>query len=163
MRVEAASLLMRPLGLTQGDFAGAHDILTRADAPGLDVQLRRYLLLGRLWLRLFGPDIGPRISPDSDLLLDPKNGSDHASYEIATAAGCLFLQTVGTGCAAPVLRLAARLEREIDVEPVAWCRARAVRRGLRFGVESFSEGLPPCTDRPYARGRTDGTRVLRYC
>ena len=126
LRVEAASLLVRHLGLTRNDPARAHAVLDRTETPELDVHLRRHLLLGRVWLRLFGPDLGPRITPTNGLLLDPGQECDQLAYDLATGGACLFAQTAGVDRAAPFLQRACAIERQIDVDEGSWCRARAV-------------------------------------
>lgn len=130
LRVEAASLLVRHLGLTRNDPARAHEVLDRTDTPELDVRLRRHLLLGRLWLRLFGPDLGPRITPE-DELLRPGQEDDQLAYDLATSSAALFCQA-GVDRAAPLLERALTIERKIDVDEGSWCRTRAVEACLQL-------------------------------
>lgn len=125
LRVEAASFIARHLGLTRNDPLGAHEVLDRTEAVERDARARRHLLHGRLWLRLFGPNLGPQIAPASDLLAAMGQDDDQLAYDLAISGACVLSQ-IGVGQAAPLLERARGIERQIDVDSGSWCRARSV-------------------------------------
>lgn len=130
-RVEAASWLARYIGVGLGDHERAHRILEEADDPSLDAELRRLLLIGRLWLWMFGPGTPSDVLERVNELLDTES-FDQPSYELALCGAGLVYHVHDPDEAAPLVEYVRRAENEIEVDPQSVCRARAIEGWLHI-------------------------------
>lgn len=140
VRAEAASASARHVGLTQGDMAGAHLILDRAEATAPPGEARRLLLRARLWLWIFGS-----VTPEADgrlpeeLTPAPEEPA-WLSLDILLGGCAVMHQISGVSRLDGVRAMLPATEREVAPDGMFWARARAVEAGCHV----HGGDLPTC-------------------
>lgn len=142
LRVQAAGVLARHLGLTKGDFAAARAVLDEADDEALSPSLRAPLLVGRIWLAVFG---GPIVPEDLDLahqLVDRSHPPTQETHDLLTASLTLGSQLSGARADSSVVRL-----REVE-EAIAVSEEGRTLSVCTVGWTHFYAGdAPACLER----------------
>ncbi|MEX2625410.1 MAG: LuxR C-terminal-related transcriptional regulator [Ilumatobacteraceae bacterium] len=141
VRVEAASSASRHLGLTRGDQHAAHRILSSIDRADLERRLRELLLLGRLWLWLFGPrtdDAGMELIDD---LLTESSRADWVTFELLSASTAVRYQWAGPAAAERIMRRTLEIEPEVGPSEFALARTRSVEASFRIHDGDLRAGL----------------------
>lgn len=130
-RAEAASWLARYVGVGLQDYERAHQILEEADDPSLDLATRQLLMIGQVWMWMFGPgvpvDIDQRVTDVLDL-----DAADAASYELAMAGIGLIYQVHEPARAVPLMNHVHWIEERVEIDPNSICRARCIEGWLHI-------------------------------
>lgn len=141
IRVEAASTASRHIGLTLGDQQRAHEILNSTDRQPLERRLRELLLLGRLWLWLFGPRTDDEGMDLIDCLLTEPERTDWTTFELLSAATAVRYQWAGPLVAEPVMNRTLEIEPAVGPSEFARARARCVEASFHVHDGDVAKGL----------------------
>lgn len=123
-RVEAASWLARYVGVMGADFRRAHRLLSDTDDPDLSPRHRRQLLMGRLWLWIYGPIREPIDLAQIDRIANIAPLEPVCHQLLVGRLAVSYLDS-SPWSARPVVDRLLQLEDELDVTLVARTRARA--------------------------------------